>query len=219
MKLFGRGFAGLGLILAGILLTGCQSQDNYKFANDPLAPASAPSTVGATTASTAPASPADISAMTIAKGNSLTFTFSDTPNIPAPIDTTVQDDGSLTLLYNERFQADGKTVGALQGEVRDRYVPKFFKYLTVTIKIQERWYFVGGEVKAPGRQIYSGRINLLQALDTAGGFTDFSRKGKVQVTRANGEIFYVDCVSALRHPDQNREIYPGDKIQVNRRIW
>lgn len=216
MKKLGRGIAGLGFLLAVILIAGCATtQDSsYQFANDPLASNHS----GAGTKANAPTGPTE--AFTIIKGNALIFSASDTPNPPAPIDTVVQDDGSVTLWFNEHFQADGKTIGALQQEIRARYVPKYFQYLTVTIKTQaDRFYFVGGEVKGPGRQMYTGHINLLQAIDTAGGFTDFARKGKVQVTRANGKSFYVDCAGALTHPDLNCEIFPGDKVQVNRRLF
>lgn len=210
MRLFGKGFTGLGLLLTLLLSAGCQTDNSYKV--DPLAK----QTVAAAAAS--PES-ADATQTTLHKGDSVIVSFTDTPTQIPPVEDTVKEDGSITMIYNERFQAEGKTIGQLQQEIRDRYVPKYFRYLTVTIKTQERFYYVGGEVRSPNRFIYSGRITVLGAIDTAGGFTDFARKGKVQVTRANGKTFHVDCREALSHPEKNVEIYPGDKINVPKRAW
>ncbi len=131
----------------------------------------------------------------------------------------IKEDGSITLILNQKFQAAGKTIGALQADIRDRYVPQYFKYLTVTIKTQERFYSVGGEVRSPNRQAYTGYMTVLRAIDTAGGFTDFSRKTDVEVTRANGEKYVVNCKKAQNHPELDREIFPGDKIFVHRRLF
>jgi protein involved in polysaccharide export with SLBB domain len=223
-----RVFAGLGLAMAAFILAGCET-DSAKYSFDPLAPNTAASNRGTatppdsgavvSTAPMAPPTPVDATGTTMHKGDKVTFTFSDTPNqLPASEDT-VKEDGSITLMYNERFQADGKTMGVLQQEIHDRYVPKYFKYLTVSIAPQERFYYVGGEVRAPNRFVYSGRITVIQAIDTAGGFTDFARKGRVHVTRANGQTFDEDCIKALKHPETDREIYAGDKIQVVKRPW
>jgi len=65
----------------------------------------------------------------------------------------VHDDGTITLQQNKTFQAAGKSRGLLEREVRDAYVPSEWLHLTVTIKPQERFYFVGGEVKAPAKQL------------------------------------------------------------------
>lgn len=219
-KLFGRGIAGLGLVLTALVLAGCATDEgNYKF--DPLAqnvpPASGSSS--GDVASTVPMAPVDASQTTMHKGDKVSFAFSDTPNTIQPIQDTVKEDGTVTLIYNEKFQADGKTIGALQQEIHDRYVPKYFKYLTVTIEPQERFYYVGGEVRTPSRQVYSGRIFVLGAIDTAGGFTEWASKKAVQVTRANGESFTVNCVKALKNPELNKEIFPGDKIEVKKRLF
>ena len=218
MKFFGRGFAGLGLLLAAILLTGCETDGNYKFASDPLAQGAAPADASmSTTASPGADASTNFSATLLRNGDEITVTFSDIPTPPLPIVDTIKDDGTVTLILDQKFQAAGKTTGALQAEIHDHYVPKYFKYLTVSIATKERFFYVGGEVHNPSRQVYSGRMTVLAAIDTAGGFTDFARKGKVLVTRSNGEHFYVNCIKALGHPELNREIFPGDKIQVNRR--
>ncbi len=152
-------------------------------------------------------------------GNTLTVGFADTPAPINPIDDVIKEDGSITLIYNQKFQAAGKTVGALQSEIRDRYVPQYFRYLTVSIKTAERFIFVGGEVKAPNRQVYSGRTTVLTAIDIAGGFGDFADKKHVRLTRANGQKFTVNCSKAMDHRELDLEVYPGDQVFVKKRIW
>lgn len=233
MKL--RVFAGLGLAIAALFLAGCETDSSPKYSFDPLAPNAAPSNTGGVAASNTsdassngaiasnvpmvPPASGDVTGMTIHVGDLLSFTFSDVPAPPTPMEDTVKDDGSVTLMYNEKFQASGKTIGELQNEIRNRYVPQYFKYLTVTVKPQERFYFVDGEVHQPNRFVYSGRMTVLQAISTAGGFTDFSRKGKVKVIRANGESFYVDCKKALTHSELNKEIYPNDTVHVEKKLF
>ncbi len=152
-------------------------------------------------------------------GDDINVAFSDTPTQIPPIADTIKEDGSITLMLNQKFQAAGKTIGALQSEIRDRYVPQYFKYLTVSIKPETRFYSVGGEVRAPNRQAYTGYMTVLRAIDTAGGFTDFANKSEVAVTHTSGETFYVNCKKAQTHPELDKQIFPGDKIYVKKRIW
>ena len=154
-------------------------------------------------------------------GDSLTITFTDTP-VPIPtFDEKIKDDGTITLTLNQTFKADGKSRGDLEKEIRARYVPNYYKIMTVSVKQQEntRWYYVDGEVKMPNRQMYAGRITVLRAIASANGFTDFANKKKVKLTRVNGHTVTVNCVKALDHPEMDLEVFPGDKIHVPRRLW
>jgi protein involved in polysaccharide export with SLBB domain len=154
-------------------------------------------------------------------GDSLTITFTDTP-LPIPMsEQKIKEDGTITLTLNQTFKADGKTRGELEKEIRARYVPDYFKYMTVTVKldINTRWYYINGEVKAPARQIYASRITVLKAIASAGGFTDFAKKTKVKLTRVDGRMMTVNCVKALDNPALDPEVYPGDTIHVPRRVW
>jgi protein involved in polysaccharide export with SLBB domain len=217
MKFFGRRVTGLALLLVGIMLVGCQSpDDNYKFNALPQNSAPTASTPAPTGAGT-PAQP-DASATVLHVNEAITVSFSDTPTQIMPIEDTIKEDGSITLIYDQKFQAAGKSVGALQEEIRERYVPQYFKYLTVSIKTGDRFYSVGGEVKGPSRQAYVTTMTVLRAIDTAGGFTDFARKTRVQLTRASGgKVIIVNCVKALTHPELDLQVFPGDKIYVPKR--
>lgn len=72
----------------------------------------------------------------------------------------------------------------------------------------------------PSRHPYLGEMTLLKAIASAGDFTDFANKKKVEITRANGQKLRVNCVKAQANPDKfDVPIYPEDAIFVPRRIW
>ena len=203
-----------GLVFAGSIMVGCRTQQapEHQFAEVPpgLAPApasttspapaaadlAAPKSASAPAPATAPlANPAGAPALAkndgsesemLHVGDTLTVTLTDTPIVMPPAEEKVKPDGTITLTLNQVFKADGKTRGDLEKEIRARYVPDYFRQMTVTVKQQEstRWYYVDGEVRSPSRQIYNIRITVSKAIATAGGFTDFANKKKVRLTRA-----------------------------------
>ena len=224
-----------GLLLGGLCLSGCRTQpQGQQFAEVPP-DLTATSGVSPATSSTSPAAapaakPVAVSAATsgsvpetevLRVGDSLTITFTDTP-VPIPnFDEKIREDGTITLTLNKTFTAAGKSRGDLEKEIRACYVPNYYKYMTVTVKQQEatRWYYVGGEVKVPARQMYAGRITVLKAIASVGGFTDFAKKKKVKLTRVDGRTQTVNCNKALENPSLDPEIYPGDTVHVPRRLW
>src|ERR1035437_2618229 len=245
-KRLGRWGAVCGLLCAGLGLSGCRTQSpEQQFAELPPAlttassanPVAAPATtpIPATASATAPAaapvvSPVAVPAATsvgapevevLGVGSSLTITLLDTPILIPIFEGKIKEDGTITLTLNQLFTAAGKTPGALENEIRDRYVPKYFKYMTVAVKQEANtlWYYVDGEVKAPNRQLYTSRITVSKAITSAGGFTDFANKKKVRLTRLDGRSQIVNCVKARDNPSLDLEVYPGDKIYVPRRLW
>jgi len=67
-----------------------------------------------------------------------------------------------------------------------------------------------------GHLPYTGKTTLLGAISAAGGFTDFAAKKRVQLTRQDGTILFEDCVKALKNPKLDLEVFPGDKITVDK---
>ncbi|HEX4645593.1 MAG TPA: SLBB domain-containing protein [Verrucomicrobiae bacterium] len=207
----------LAVALVGCSLVGCKSADEFGF--DPLKEARNPAQV-ASVAPVVPANPVN-PVNTLRIGDPVMVTFSDLPSdtkIP-PIEDSVKEDGTITLSFNKKFTAVGKTVGQLQDEIRKFYVPDYFRNLTVTVKTQDRVFTVGGEVKTPNRYIYTGYTTVMRAIDTAGGFTDFAKKTRIILTRSNGEKIKVNGKEARDHPEKDPEIYPGDRVDVTKRLW
>ena len=151
-------------------------------------------------------------------GDSLIVSFSDLP-LPGllPINVDLGPDGKITLHHNVQVYALGKTARGLEQEIRSEFVPKFYKYLTVTIKTEMRFFHVNGEVKVPAIYPWRGEMSVLRAIGQAGGFNDWSRKKKVQLTRSTGQKFVVDCEKAQMDPSKDLPVYPGDYINVPRK--
>ncbi|MBI3876588.1 MAG: SLBB domain-containing protein, partial [Verrucomicrobia bacterium] len=98
------------------------------------------------------------------------------------------------------------------------YVPRFYLTLTPTVKIQERYFFVQGEVRKADRYIYTSDMTVLKAIATAGGFTDFAGRSEVQLTLFNGETMTIDAREAQRNHALDIKVLPGESINVPRRF-
>ena len=218
-KLSGVGFFLCGLVLAAAMFSGCASTSGDPvFSDNPHAAVSPAS----------PASPETSYAARFHVGETVIVSFSGFGNtesgvggqqqIMPPHQEPIKEDGTITLDLIGPIQAAGKTPGELQNEIHDLYVPKYYVRLTVTISSQDRVFYVGGEVVKPGVFQYLGETTVTKAIQSAGDFTDFANRGKVWLIRANGQRIKVNCTKALENPSLDLPVYPGDQIQVPRRI-
>jgi protein involved in polysaccharide export with SLBB domain len=212
MKLFGRGFGALGLFLAAVLLAGCETNERYY----PIDPGSGATTGGGGSGKSGPTRQAHY---LLRVGDDLVVTILDTPNVVPPIQDTIRDDGTITLINSQKFEAAGKTITELQAEIHKRYVPDYYRTLTASINLANRFYYVNGEVHSPGRIAYAGPIKVVEAVNTAGGPTDYANMKKVKVTRDNNEQISVNIIKAQKDPKLNFEIFPGDRIDVPKALW
>jgi len=217
-KRTGQWMALAGMLVAAIWLTGCQSSDSA-FSDVPESVLD--QAMGQPTNSTSAVSPASSAKVVKDKfqiGDTVTVTFSGiTEQIP-PHEETIKEDGTITLAYIGSVKAAGRTPGDLQKEIQDKY-DKIYKNLTVTVSPKERVYYVGGEVKTPGPKAYLGETDIIKAIQAAGDFTDFAKKTKVRLTRANGTTQVINCVKVIDGTQPDVPVYPGDKIVVPRRLW
>jgi polysaccharide export outer membrane protein len=214
-----------GILLTVLLLAGCSSAKPKGTFNDIPdvggASATAPAApTGETNVASIASNASEQAVVDLIKvGDGLVITFSDMPILVAPFEDRVKADGKVTLLQNQTFDVAGKTRGELENEIRKRYVPDYFRTMTVSVQHRgdSQFYYVGGEVKRPDRQIYMARITVSKAIQTAGDFTDFAKKKAVELTRADGRKFVIDWFKAQKDPRLDLEVYPGDKIYVPRR--
>ena len=150
-------------------------------------------------------------------GDLLSISFND---VPPPglmeIRTRIPADGYITLHYNVKVKASGKAISELQQEIRKAYVPTLYVNLTAVVKAEERFIYVGGEVKVPNRQQYFGNMTVLRSIETAGGFTDFANRKKIQLRRASGEAVTINAFKAETDPSLDPQVLPNDHITVPR---
>ncbi len=150
----------------------------------------------------------------------VTVSFSDIPLPGMPeVKQRIPDDGKLSLPLDISVQAVGKTGYQLEQEIKALYVPKYFVRLTVSVKSDERWYYVGGEVRTANRYVYSGDLTVLRAIDTAGGFSDFANRKKIELRRANGQNYIINQNDAIKDQRKDLPVFPNDQIIVHKRFW
>ncbi len=155
-------------------------------------------------------------------GDVVVVTFSGLPDQQdyTPQEKPIKEDGSISLPDVGRVDAAGKTPGQLEDAIHDLYVPKIVKHLNVTVKNTTSYvYYVRGEVKAPGRLIYTGPITVSQAITSAGDFTEIASRSGIWLTRANGDRFKLNLNRILNGEDPDPPVYPGDQIQVNKQLF
>jgi len=199
-------------VWCALVLSGCSSTSDpnagsgYRFPGDGAAPQAPLPTMQSTV---------------LRVNDMITVTFSDVPNPPGlqEIRARIPASGVLTLHYNVQVSAVGKTIPELEREIRDAYVPKLFKQLTAIVRSEERFFFVGGEVKTPNRYPLQADLTVLRAIDAAGSFTDFANRKKIELRRENGQRFFINESKAKENPALDLPVLANDHIIVKRSIW
>lgn len=202
---------------AALVLSGCGSAQGPVFSDNPNPPAM----MGAPTNSSPVATN---EGALFQAGETVTIASSTGSDmVPGPIPSAGQPyliagDGTISLPLIGQVQAAGKTPGDLQEEIQKLYVPQYFVRLTVTVTAQNRVYYVGGEVVHPGAEPYLGETTVTKAIQAAGDLTQFASHN-VWLTRTDGTRVRVNIDQALRDPSQDLAVFPGDQIQVPRRLF
>lgn len=134
----------------------------------------------------------------------------------------VRPDGAFSFPLAGEIQATDQSVEDVRNELVKRlsdYIPD--PVVTVaTESIQGNRVYVIGQVNRPGEFIASARIDVVQALSIAGGFTPFAQKNDVRILRrrADGVLddlsFRYGEVEKGRNLGQNLILEPGDVIIV-----
>ena len=127
----------------------------------------------------------------------------------------VRPDGKITLPLANDVLAAGRT----PTELRDAIVTSLKTYIsnpTVTVMVVETVppvIYVTGEVNAAGPQTLTGKVDVIQALATAKGLTDFANKKNIVIRRGTQLIpfNYNDAVKGKGTPVY---LQPGDTIIV-----
>jgi polysaccharide export outer membrane protein len=86
------------------------------------------------------------------------------------------------------------------------------------VTVAARYFYVGGEVRSSGRFNWTDDMTLLKAINTAGAFTDYANRRRVEITRGKEKIT-MDGEELRRDPSQDIPIRPGDSIWVPRSIF
>jgi polysaccharide export outer membrane protein len=125
----------------------------------------------------------------------------------------VKPDGTITLPLLGPINVEGKTPPAAQVAINQAYRKYYFRD---TIRIgEQRYFYITGEVRGPGRYPYGGELTVSQAIVAAGDFTDKANGKNVKLIRANGREKMTLNLIRVEAPDP--PIHPGDQIIVPRK--
>jgi len=149
-------------------------------------------------------------------GDDVIVSVTGVPDESTPHEEPIKEDGTISMPHIGKVMAKGKTAGQLQDAIHDLYVPHLYVECAVSVKPGDRVYFVQGEVKLPGRQIYQEGMTVARAITTAGDFSDYANKRNVLLIRHSGKRFKVNCREVMKHPELDPKVYPGDQIVVRR---
>jgi polysaccharide export outer membrane protein len=138
----------------------------------------------------------------------------------APTEIQVPETGLVTIHMGEQVQVAGKMAADVSKDIRDLLTVKkqMYKRLSVNVQVLGRTFSVGGEVRTSGSFPFDGGMTVLKAINRAGGFTEYANRREVRVTRVNGQQVTVDCKAAMKKPELDIPLYPGDRIEVVRSI-
>jgi polysaccharide export outer membrane protein len=214
---------GIGLMIScGLAFNGCSSlppASGDSTAQGAVAPMNSAGTVGGSTNANGAQAPEFMGADYLRLGQKVTIEFSDVPGPPVSMSQTIREDGMINLPLGVTVKAAGLNRGELIERIQKEYVPKYYKRLSVNVKSDELYFSVGGEVKNPSQRPYLGQTTVLQAIQSAGDYTDFANKKHIEVTRMNGKKFTVNGLKAAQDRSLDLPIYPGDRIIVPRRLF
>ncbi len=131
----------------------------------------------------------------------------------------IDEGGYVNLPYIETIRAAGKTTSQLEKEIQKTYLDeRIYKSVTVNVVMPSQSYFVRGEVRNPGRFALITGVTLIQAIATAGGYSEFADPTKVKVVRGEKSTQH-NARDYEKNPDRDISIDPGDVIVVPRSIF
>jgi protein involved in polysaccharide export with SLBB domain len=169
----------------------------------------------------APPTPSHTFAEVLGVGDSVTISFSDIPSPGIlPVVQRIGNDGKISgLPFDIKVAAAGKTVSQLQDDIRAAYVPKYYRFMSCSVKNEERVFFVEGEVKLASRLPYVGEMTVLRAITSAGGFTDFANRKNIELHRATGQKLTINWYKAIEDPKLDKPVFPNDQIIVRKKYY
>lgn len=155
--------------------------------------------------------PGDVLDVDVWQNSELTF-----KNLP------VRPDGKISIPLLNDVQAAGLTAMQLSDNIAQglkKYVKGDPVVTVVVAQVNSQRYYVLGEVMHPGVFPLLPGLTALQAISTAGGFTQFANEKKIYILReSNGQaqklpFNYKDVVQG-KDLRQNIELKPGDTIVI-----
>jgi protein involved in polysaccharide export with SLBB domain len=81
----------------------------------------------------------------------------------------------------------------------------------------ERSISVEGEVRQPGRLIWTNEMRFSTAIELAGGLTELADPARVQIRHYNGAADPANYIEAIKSPQKDNVLIRGDRVLVPRK--
>lgn len=134
------------------------------------------------------------------------------------VEDIIDEDGNVTLPLIGDITAAGKSTSQLEADITRLYIDGgYYRTVTVNVVMPSPFYFIRGEVRAPGRFPVVSGVTILQAIAAAGGYTEFANPRKVQLIRGKTTT-PVNMRDIERNPERDIRLESGDVIVVDRSI-
>lgn len=136
------------------------------------------------------------------------------------IEDIIDENGKISLPLINEIQAAGMSASDLERNIRKTYLEQdIYRNITVNVVVPTRFYFIQGEVRAPGRFQIMSATRVSQAIAAASGYTEYAN-GQVLIKRG-GKIFKTikNSKRLERTPEDDLLLEPDDIIEVQRSLW
>lgn len=134
------------------------------------------------------------------------------------LEMPVDENGEITLRFIGRVRAADRSLSQLEREIELEYTERqrIFREVFARVNVPYTFYFIGGEVRQPGRYPISGRVTLSQAIVAAGNFTEWARRDGRLILVRNNERTVILFREIVEDPSRDIELRTGDVITVER---
>ena len=171
-----------------------------------------------TTAVTPPPAGSNTINRVLKRGDKIVIYLRDIGPSSEEIKDEVDANGNVNLPLIGTVHLEGKTTAEAEVLIAKMYIDgAFYQKVSVILTAQEDEFFVQGEVKREGRYPLSRDLTLLQAMATAGSYTDYAKKSRIKIIRGD-KVLEFNAEKIEERKEKDPLIKPGDIIVVPRRI-
>ncbi|MFD1188474.1 polysaccharide biosynthesis/export family protein [Pontibacter rugosus] len=139
-------------------------------------------------------------------------------NDPVLSGYTIDAAGNINLPVVGQIQLAGLTMPEARLRVAEALMP-FLANPTVNLRLLTFRYTIVGEVRAQGQFItYQDQINLMEAVASAGGFSDYANRGRIRLIRYEGgqaKLYNFSLLNDNTIAMSNFYLQPDDMIVVD----
>ena len=141
------------------------------------------------------------------------------------VERRVANDGTITYPFLETIKVDGKTPSEVETIIREGLAKDYLVNPQVMVDVKDyvkQFFTVGGQVNREGQYEYpvDRKLDVLEAISLAGGFSKLAQKGKIEVRRGNDTFkFSEKQLKESNDPSKKFYVLPNDKVTVDERVF